>query len=81
MLKVVGCEVFTAVVMNSIIFWDMTMCSRLQLNRLHGVISQKMIFFMLKVDITSLSLSMELPLHPASGWLHSKEVKLLSVLG
>jgi hypothetical protein len=37
----VGFEVFTAVVLKSIIFWDMT----LKLNGLYGVISQKMILF------------------------------------
>jgi hypothetical protein len=31
--------------MESIIFWGMTPCSRLKLNGLHGVISQKMILF------------------------------------
>jgi hypothetical protein len=73
----VGFEVFTAVVMKSIIFWDMTPCSPLSfnrcfggtyrlffrveeissknpaskqmtLNRLHGVISQKIMLF--KID-------------------------------
>jgi hypothetical protein len=33
----VGFEVFTVVVMKSIIFWDITPC-RLTLNRLYGVI-------------------------------------------
>jgi hypothetical protein len=54
--NVVGFEVFTAVVMKSIIFWDMTPFSplrwrryvppkrRVQLNGLHGVISQKTLF-------------------------------------
>jgi hypothetical protein len=37
----VGCEVLTAVVMKCTIFWDITPCSRLTLNGLHGVISQK----------------------------------------
>jgi hypothetical protein len=41
----IGFEVFTAVVMKSIIFWDMTPCSQLGCNGLHGVISQKMILF------------------------------------
>jgi hypothetical protein len=57
----VGFEVYTAVIMKSIIFWDISPCSplsvnrrfggtyrlhlRLALNRLHGVISQKMIIF------------------------------------
>jgi hypothetical protein len=41
----VGFEVFTAVVMKSIIFWDMTPCSPLSFNGLLGVISQKMILF------------------------------------
>jgi hypothetical protein len=39
----VGFEVFTAVVMKSIIFWDMTPCSlkrRLKLDGLHGVIPE-----------------------------------------
>jgi hypothetical protein len=35
----VGFEVFTAVVLKSIFFWDMT------LNALHGVICQKKILF------------------------------------
>jgi hypothetical protein len=34
--RVVGFEVFTAVVMNSIIFWDMTPCSPLSFNRRFG---------------------------------------------
>jgi hypothetical protein len=42
-ISYVGFEVFTAVVMKSIIFWDMTPCRRLLYNGLHGVISQKMI--------------------------------------
>jgi hypothetical protein len=33
---VVGFEVFTAVVMKSIIFWDMTPCSPLSFNRRFG---------------------------------------------
>jgi hypothetical protein len=44
----VGFEVFTAVVLKSIFFWDMTPCSALSctlLNVLHGVISQKKILF------------------------------------
>jgi hypothetical protein len=41
--RCVGSEVFTAVVMKSIIFWDMPSCSAF--NALHGVISQKMILF------------------------------------
>jgi hypothetical protein len=32
----VGFEVFTAVVMKSIIFWDMTLCSPLSVNRRFG---------------------------------------------
>jgi hypothetical protein len=35
-LQRVGFEVFTAVVMKSIIFWDMTPCSLLSFNRLFG---------------------------------------------
>jgi hypothetical protein len=35
-LNCVGFEVFTAVVMNSIIFWDMTPCSLLSCNRCFG---------------------------------------------
>jgi hypothetical protein len=48
----VGFEVFTALVMKSIIFWDMTPCCplRVQLNGLHGVISQKMILFKSRTD-------------------------------
>jgi hypothetical protein len=49
LINYVGFEVSTAVVMKSIIFWDMT-----QLNRLHGVISQKMILFELR-NCSSLS--------------------------
>jgi hypothetical protein len=53
----VGFEVFTVVVLKSIIFWDMMLCSLLSCNRRFGgtyrwlqlrlqdVISQKMIFF------------------------------------
>jgi hypothetical protein len=46
----VGFEVFTAVVLKSIFFWDMTPCSALSGIRrssdaLHGVISQKKILF------------------------------------
>jgi hypothetical protein len=78
---VFGFEVFTAVVMKSIIFWDVTPCSllschlltcwflmklfllpwiwrryvppkrRLQLNRQHGVTSQKMILFIIFVIV------------------------------
>jgi hypothetical protein len=53
-LNYVGFEVLTAVVMKSMIFWDITPCrwrryvppkSRLTFNGLHGVISQKMVFF------------------------------------
>jgi hypothetical protein len=40
---IVGFEVFTAVVMKSIIFWDM------KLNGLHGVISQKTILFKISI--------------------------------
>jgi hypothetical protein len=35
----------TTSILKSIIFWDMTPCSRLLHNRLHSVISQKMILF------------------------------------
>jgi hypothetical protein len=35
-IKSVGFEVFTAVVMKSIIFWDMTPCSPLIFNRRFG---------------------------------------------
>jgi hypothetical protein len=34
--NVVGFEVFTAVVKKSIIFWDITQCSPLSVNRLFG---------------------------------------------
>jgi hypothetical protein len=48
--NVVGFEVFTAVVLKSIFFWDMTPCSALSgtqcsASALHGVISQKKILF------------------------------------
>jgi hypothetical protein len=43
-------EVFTEVVMMSIIFWDVPPKRRLHLNRLHGVTSQKMILFMYLED-------------------------------
>jgi hypothetical protein len=39
--------------LKSIIFWDMTPCSLLQFNRLHGVISQKMILFITTAARTS----------------------------
>jgi hypothetical protein len=92
-LTVVGFEVFTEVVMKSVVFWDMTPCSLLcssrlarwfdrcltpayllklflqpwrwrryvspkrllQLNRLHGVTSQKMILFINLFLISSLN--------------------------
>jgi hypothetical protein len=44
-LLYLGSEVFTAVVMESTIFWDITPCSPLTLNELHSVISQKMVLF------------------------------------
>jgi hypothetical protein len=46
MLNYVGFEVFTAVVLKSIFFWDMT-----RLYGLHGVISQKKILFMLNYPL------------------------------
>jgi hypothetical protein len=79
--NIVGFEVFTAVVMKSIIFWDMTPCSlpsacslvcwnnssalkmeairsfpkrRVQLNVLHGVITQKMILLINNTSLDSL---------------------------
>jgi hypothetical protein len=36
LLLYVGFEVFTAVVMKSIIFWDMTLCSPLSFSRRFG---------------------------------------------
>jgi hypothetical protein len=41
------------VTLKSIIFWDMTPCSRLLHNGLHGVASQKMILFMTTAVKTS----------------------------
>jgi hypothetical protein len=35
-LEIIGFEVFTAVVMKSIIFWDMTPCSPPKVNRRYG---------------------------------------------
>jgi hypothetical protein len=62
MFLLVGFDVLTAVVMKSTIFWDITPCSLLSVNRrfggtyslhlqgalngLHGVIYQKMVLFM-----------------------------------
>jgi hypothetical protein len=40
-LKTVGFEVLTAVVMKSSSLWNITPHSPLKVNRLHGVISQK----------------------------------------
>jgi hypothetical protein len=45
--RFVGFEVLTAVVMKSIIFCDITPCRPLNVNGLHGVISQKIVLFKL----------------------------------
>jgi hypothetical protein len=39
----VGSEVLTAMFTKRSIFWDITPCSPLKVNRLHGVISQKIL--------------------------------------
>jgi hypothetical protein len=53
----VGFEVFTVVVMKSIIFWDMTPCSLLSCNSMnYTASSQKKILFIIFWDMTPCSL-------------------------
>jgi hypothetical protein len=49
-INFVGFEVFTTVVMKSFITWDMTPCSPLGVNGLHGVTSQKMTLYIYQLN-------------------------------